>query len=757
MPLRFLVFILLLPAISVRAQSPLRTIQGCVTGADQQPIAYATIRLSGKGIGTAANELGQFVLRFPMTQKVDTLEVSAIGYLSRKVTVQHAQENVTVMMPVNADTLRQVTVTYYDPLKVIAKAISRIPENYITTPHVLRGFYRQTSMKGNTPLQLSEAVFDLFNYGYADPRQDIFQLVKARDDKNERDFHGIEFGQSPGSIFQDDIVKRVANSDILGREGMKRHRYAVTGVVDHNGRPAYEISFSERLGEKEHTFRGHFLVDTATYAFVYFDFGMSPAARQAFKLGTASQRIIMKMLGVELDVLADRDRISYQRMGNKWVFGGDVGDYKVYIKWPRRHYDYPAVMRFNYVVTSVDTSRKTPFTEVMRTDEHINDHDSKGEAVFWKDYNIMLPDRNTEALIRQIHTINQQEQLKARFETMAQRLPRNAALRLDSLLSFYHRQGAFNGTALIYDHGEVLLDKSYGWADRTKNTVADRHTTYRIGSLSKSFTGLIINQLMAAGQVDVHAPVSRYLPWYVHGSVTIEQLLTHQSGIPDYFNRDAYKQQLLEHSFNLETVVRNFCSDTLEFKSGTAFGYSNTNYTVLALVAQQVTGVPFADLLRDRIFVPAGMTDAFWGATAGHPGQAMGYIDDVPEPRYDPGNTTGAGGISAAAADLLHLHEALQQHTLLSKAATDTMFLPRVAFKEYGAWYDYGWMTDESYFNLPGKHTVQYHPGTDLGFFTMYLRVPDTNSCIVLLNNTGDFPRYELADLALGILAKYRW
>lgn len=736
----------------------MRFIQGRVTGTDQQPISYATIRLSGKGIGTAANELGQFALRFPITQDVDTLEVSAIGYLSQKVTVhKEVQENISIVLPVNADTLKQVTVTYRDPLKLIAKAISRIPENYITTPHVLRGFYRQTSVKGDTPLQLSEAVFDIFNYGYADPRQDVFQLVKARDDKNERDFRGIEFGQSPGSIFQDDIVKRVENSDILGKEGMKRHRYAITGVVDHNGRPAYKISFSEKPGEKEHTCRGYFLVDTATYAFVYFDYGMSPTARQAFKLGTASQRIIMKMLSVELDVEADRDRISYQRMGNKWVLGGDVGNYKVHIKWPRRRYDYPAVMRFNYVVTSVDTSREVPFTEGMRMGEHINDHDSNEEAVFWKDYNVMLPDRNTETLIRQIHAINQQEQLKTRFEAMARRLPRNAALQLDSLLSFYHRQGAFNGTALVYDQGEVVLDKSYGWADSAKKAAAGLHTTYRIGSLSKSFTGLIINQLIAAGQVEVHAPVSRYLPWYVHGTVTIEQLLTHQSGIPDYFNSDAYKQQLLERSFDLETIVRNFCSDTLEFKSGTAFSYSNSNYTVLALVAQQVTGVSFADLLRSRIFIPAGMTDAFWGAAADHPGQAMGYLDGAQEPRYDPANTTGAGGISSSAADLLRLHVALQQHTLLNKAATDTMFLPRVEFKDYGAWYDYGWMTDKNYFNLPDKHALQYHPGTDLGFFTMYLRVPDTNSCIVLLNNTGDFPRYELAGLVLDILAKYRW
>ena len=89
-------------------------------------------------------------------------------------------------------------------------------------------------------------MFDIFNYGYSDPRQDLFRLVKARDDKNERDFHGVEVGQSPGGIFNDYIVKRLESSDILGKEGIRRHRYEAAGITDYDGRPAYEITFSEK-------------------------------------------------------------------------------------------------------------------------------------------------------------------------------------------------------------------------------------------------------------------------------------------------------------------------------------------------------------------------------------------------------------------------------------------------------------------------------------------------------------------------------
>ena len=133
--------------------------------------------------------------------------------------------------------------------------------------------------------------------------------------------------------------------------------------------------------------------------------------------------------------------------------------------------------------------------------------------------------------------------------------------------------------------------------------------------------------------------------------------------------------------------------------------------------------------------------------------QAIGYGDaGMPELQYDPDNTMGAGGLSSSAADLLKYHEALLAGKLLPKAQMTEMLKPRVEFIDYKAWYDYGWMTDKNAFNASGKHVITYHPGTDIGFFTMYARQEDNDSCIILLNNTGDFPRYDMTDLILDII-----
>ena len=321
------------------------------------------------------------------------------------------------------------------------------------------------------------------------------------------------------------------------------------------------------------------------------------------------------------------------------------------------------------------------------------------------------------------------------------------------MLTFYHANGQFNGAALVKSKGKVILSKSYGYADKEKQLTGNEHTAYRIGSTSKTFTSVIINQLMAEGKINANAPVKTYLPWYVNGDVTINQLLTHRSGIPEYFDNDELELKLLTQSLTLKEIVQKLCSDSLQFKSGTDFYYSNSNFAILALVAQEVTQIPFETLLKQRIFDPLQMTDTYFGIYKGSdPYQAIGYSHGVRKSIYNVNNTEGAGGISSSTADLLKYHDGLLTGKLMPKVQLDSMFKPRVEFKDYHAWYDYGWMTDKSAFAATQKHVITYHPGTDLGFFSMFAREADTDSCIILLNNTGDFPRYDMADLIFDII-----
>ncbi|MES2279610.1 MAG: serine hydrolase [Bacteroidota bacterium] len=738
------------------AQQQNLTISGKVSSADDhQPVPSANISIAQRGIGTATNHIGDFILIIPAANLKDTLRISCLGYKTNIIAIANLKSGQTLAINLQKTSieLKEVKIESHDAMKIIQKAIDRIPDNYLNDQYITKGFYRNVTTNGKNYLQLSEAVFDIYHFASADKKDDLFRLVKARDEKNQRDFSNIELGRSPKSIFAADKVRNIANSDVFGKDGIKKHNFEVTGVVDYKGYRAYEIAFTEKPGIKEKGYRGKVYIDTKSFAFLYFDYGLSPDSYAAFKFGDLPTRMLMKMVGLSIDLKYDHDRASYQQVDGKWVLSNVAEDARLYIKGSQRKYDMNADIKFNYQVTAVDTVKTAPFDSRLSKGTLIENHDSDDDK-FWKDYNIVLPDFNTEQVIAQIRAINGVNNIKKKFIERLRKLPKNPAQRLDSMLAFYHANGQFNGTALVSSKGKVLLSKSYGFANKQKQQVATEHTAYRIGSTAKTFTSVLINQLANEGKLDLHAPIKTYLPWYAHGNITLDQLLTHQSGIPEYFDNVDYKEKIITQSYTLKDMVVNFCSDTLEFKPGTEFHYSNANFSILALIAQEVGGKPFATLLQERIFTPLQMVDTYVGEYKGTDNhQAIGYDNGKPEIHYDAANTMGAGGIYSSAADLLKYHDGLMTEQLLPKAQRAEMLKPRVEFLDYNAWYDYGWMTDKAAFNQSAnKHVITYHPGTDIGFFTMYTRQADTNTCIILLNNTGDFPRYDMTDLILDIL-----
>jgi CubicO group peptidase (beta-lactamase class C family) len=742
-------------SLNAKAQTTEIVVSGTVISADdRQPVSYAGISTQGTGVGTATNINGEFTLRIPAKKQTDTLLITSLGYVNKRVplTNRSAVGKLQIALEKNTLELKEVTVEYHDPLKIIQKAIDKIPDNYLNEPHVVKGFYRMHTAKEHEPLQISEAVFDIYNFGYTNKRANLFRLVKAREIKNLRDFKNIEVGQSPQTVFNDDIVKHINNHEIFGSEGLKHHQFEVRGVVNFKGYQAYEIAFDGMKGAKGITYRGKVFIDTKTYAFLYFDYSLSPEGAARTKIGDFSQRLLMKMMNIIMAMRGADNKISYKKLGNRWVISDVISNSSIYIKSTLLHSDFVAKTHYNYVATYVDTTHNLPFVETLSNNSNIEKNSTEDSANFWKDYNTQLPDFDVEKAVAGIRAINGTLELKQAFEAKARKLPKDPSLRIDSMLAFYNKNGQFNGTALVKSKGKTIISKSYGYADAANKTLADEQTVYRIGSLSKTFCSVIINQLLKEGRLTLQAPVKTYIPYYANGDVTIKQLLTHQSGIADYFHNDVYKAELVSKSFSLKEVIVKFCSDTLLFKSGSRFDYSNANFSVLALVAEEVTGKPYHTLLSESIFTPLQLTNT-WVGNKQVKGQAIGYIEKfVPEIPYDAANITGAGGIFSSAEDLAKFHSGLLANKLLSKEAKTEMLKPRVEFIDYRAWYGYGWMIDKDYFKASKKHIITYHPGTDLGFFTMFVREEDTDTCIILLNNTGDFPRFDMTDLILNAL-----
>lgn len=109
----------------------------------------------------------------------------------------------------------------------------------------------------------------------------------------------------------------------------------------------------------------------------------------------------------------------------------------------------------------------------------------------------------------------------------------------------------------------------------------------------------------------------------------------------------------------------------------------------------------------------------------------------------------GAGGMSSTVNDLVKWDEALSNNLFIQSDKLNDMFKPRAEYKDWDAYYGYGWMIDRFMFKNSKKHQIVYHPGTDFGYYSMFVRQPDKKILIILLNNAGDFSRFNMSDLIL--------
>jgi len=405
----FLSLLLILLACQVHAQQGSISIGGKITALeDQQPVQRVSVTINRKGIGTATNAGGMFALIIPAANLNDTLKVSCIGFKTQQLPIISLKngEQLNIVLEKNSIELKEVSIEYHDAQKIIQKAINRIPENYINHPHTIRGFYRMYTFDDEKPLELSEAVFDVYNFGYADKRADLFRLIKARSAKNERDFNELELGQKPNSVFEYDIVNHLYASGFLNDDGLKNHKFDVTGIVDIKGYQAYEIDFEEKPGSAGETFRGQMFIDTKTYAFIYFDFGLSHSGLEYPGKGSFINRSLMRMGEVNIEPTQDHSKVSYQEVGNKWVLSNVEGDDALHIQDSVLNHNFVAHVKFNYQVTAVDTIQTASFNSKIGRNENISDHENDENGKFWKDYNILLSDYDTEDIFKQIQDIN---------------------------------------------------------------------------------------------------------------------------------------------------------------------------------------------------------------------------------------------------------------------------------------------------------------------------------------------------------------
>ena len=252
---------------------------------------------------------------------------------------------------------------------------------------------------------------------------------------------------------------------------------------------------------------------------------------------------------------------------------------------------------------------------------------------------------------------------------------------------------SFNGSVLIAAGDRVVL---YGGpkAVNTEGRPVDMYTTYDIGSCSKTFTAVAVFQLIEAGLVSLDDPVAKYFPEYEAGrDITVYHLLHMQSGIADYTNDpeafwgnpagqdpEKFTYMFFHDELSDEDFLRALYAAPLYCAPGAEQSYCNTNYHLLAMIVEQVSGMKFSDYLREHIFIPCGMEHTT-SMAVGDETSVPGFFGDlfsagiVNENGYSPQPDTerGAGGIHTCAADLWAFDRALDSGRLVGSASLEEM------------------------------------------------------------------------------------
>lgn len=317
---------------------------------------------------------------------------------------------------------------------------------------------------------------------------------------------------------------------------------------------------------------------------------------------------------------------------------------------------------------------------------------------------------------------------------------------LDAFVAAYASQHDFNGTVLVQTSGKVSYERSFGFANLQFRVPNTNETEYKIASITKAFTSVLILQAVEEGRIELNRTIGTYLPSYAgpaRDKVKIHQLLNHTSGIQNFDQaktaEDAIQSGLPNYQapYTTDQLLAKFCSGPLVHEPGTVFDYNNGDYIILGKVLERVYDRSYEQLLKEKILDPVGLTNTgmlrqsmildsladtyFFRDDLGR------LVNDLP---VYPENWYAAGAMYSTAGEVAAFADALFGGLLLKPAMLARMITPGLDDYGYGVW-SYETKVDGR------SYRVVKRPGRIMGAGSELYHFIDPDVTVVILSNTG--------------------
>jgi CubicO group peptidase (beta-lactamase class C family) len=312
--------------------------------------------------------------------------------------------------------------------------------------------------------------------------------------------------------------------------------------------------------------------------------------------------------------------------------------------------------------------------------------------------------------------------------------------------------------------GRLIKATGYGYANVELEVPMSPASVFQSGSVAKQFTATAIMMLVQEGKLGLDDPLSQFYP-EAHGTpvgaITVRELLTHTSGLPDIFGEsdtDSYTKGILDfrRDYTEEELLAKYLALPLDFEPGTRWNYSNTGYEILGFLIHHLTGQFYGDFLKERIFVPLAMsTTRIISEEDIVPNRVSGYRIVGGELKNQEWiapslNTTADGGLYLTVGDLAKWDAALYTDRPLPHAARELMWTPVRLTSGDTHPYGFGWEIASV-----NGHPLVYHTGSNQGFLISISRyLADRLSVIVLTNlDESHSSAFEIAEQVAAVYA----
>jgi len=370
------------------------------------PLSFATIGIYRKAKGTITNNNGVFILKLPFAFLDDTVTISYVGYSNRFMPVRSLIENnMVIKMEQSFISIPEIIIKAQDPLAIISKATTRIPENYGTTPAILTGFYREGIFKKQEPQIYSEAVIQVFKSAYARSLLgDQIKILRSRKIENltMKDTLALRLRAGLNTCLVLDGVRNYF--DFTDPSRIVFYKYHFRDMVNIDGGKAFVISFEQKPGINESLFRGDIYINSEDYGIIQAEFEIDPAF-----IHLSKESFISRLpAGYSLKPVSVKYRVRYCKINGRYFISHVRGDLEFAARSKRSLFN----SRFRVFLEVAYTDFNTGNVQRFDRDETMPPYTVFTETItgydneFWKDFNFLKPEDDI---------LDEVEELKARL------------------------------------------------------------------------------------------------------------------------------------------------------------------------------------------------------------------------------------------------------------------------------------------------------------------------------------------------------